>query len=257
MTLRITACGRSDVGRVRTSNEDSWGVFPELQFYMVADGMGGHAAGEVASRLATDVMREFLETTRQPNEITWPTDLDRTLPLPIKRLVTASRLANDKIFHASRSNSKFSGMGTTMVSVLIEQNIAHIGHVGDSRAYLVRNGKIQPLTADHSLVNDYISQGLLTPAEAVRHPLKHVITRALGSNARVDVDVKTLTIQSGDLFLLCSDGLSNLVNEAEIQARCLEAQSDSKKICDLLVDLANQKGGEDNITVVAISSTAV
>ena len=253
--MQIKAYGQSDVGRVRSSNEDAWGVFPDLQFFVVADGMGGHAAGEIASHMAVDTMRDFIQSSIQPAEVTWPADVDQNLPLPIRRLVTAGKLANEKIYQASRADSKLGGMGTTMVSVLVDQETAHVAHVGDSRAYLIRNGKIQQMTQDHSLINDYISQGLLKIEEAGQHPLKHVITRALGSNLKVDVAVNTVPLGYGDVFVLCSDGLSNLLTEEEIRTNCLDLLPDTPAACRRLIDLANKKGGEDNITVVLIAAS--
>lgn len=252
--MQITAYGLSNVGRVRSTNEDAMGVFPDLKFFVVADGMGGHAAGEVASRMAVDSMREFIHLTVQPAEVTWPADLEANLALPIKRLVSAGKIANDKICQASRANPKQSGMGTTMVALLFEQDTAYVAHVGDSRAYLIRNGRIEQITQDHSLVNDYISQGLLKPDEAEQHPLKHVITRALGSNPKIDVDAKTVPLKVGDSVLLCSDGLSNLLTPDEIRSRALEASTDIRSACRQLIELANKKGGEDNITAILISS---
>jgi protein phosphatase len=146
-------------------------------------------------------------------------------------------------------------MGTTMVSVLMDQDAAYVAHVGDSRAYLIRNGKIQQLTKDHSLINDYISQGLLKIEEAGQHPLKHVITRALGSSGKVDVDVKTVPLSHGDTFLLCSDGLSNLLTDEEMHINGLDSLQDPQAACQRLIDLANKNGGEDNITVILITST--
>ncbi len=253
--MQIKAYGQSDVGRVRSSNEDAWGVFPDLQFFVVADGMGGHAAGEIASRMAVDTMRDFIQSSTQSSEVTWPADVDRNLPVPVKRLVSAGKLANEKIYQASRSNPKLGGMGTTMVSVLMDQDTAYVAHVGDSRAYLIRNGKIQRLTEDHSLINDYISQGLLKIEEAGQHPLKHVITRALGSSGKVEVDVKTVPLSHGDAFLLCSDGLSNLLTDEEMRVNGLDSLQDTQAVCQRLIDLANKKGGEDNVTVVLITST--
>jgi len=252
--MQIKAYGQSDVGRVRSSNEDAWAVFPDLQFFVVADGMGGHAAGEIASHLAVDTMHDFMQTSAQSSEVTWPADMDRNLPVPIRRLVAAGKLANEKIFQASRSNPKLNGMGTTMVAVLIDQGIAYVGHVGDSRAYLFRDGKIGRLTEDHSLINDYIHQGLLKIEEASQHPLKHVITRALGSGTKVEVDVKAVPLREGDALLLCSDGLSNLLTDEELRTTTLNIIHEPQTACERLVDMANEKGGEDNITVVFISS---
>lgn len=253
--MKIKAFGLSDVGRVRSSNEDAWGVFQDLQFFVVADGMGGHAAGEIASHLAVDTMRDFIQSSTQSSEVTWPADVDRNLPLPVKRLVSAGKLANEKIYHSSRSDPKLNGMGTTMVSVLVDQDTAYVAHVGDSRAYLIRNEKIQRLTEDHSLINDYINQGLLKIEEASQHPLKHVITRALGSSLKVEVDVKTVPLGHGDAVLLCSDGLSNLLTDEDMRINGLDSLQDPQTTCQRLVDLANKKGGEDNVTVVLITST--
>jgi protein phosphatase len=252
--MQIKACGQSDVGRVRSTNEDAWGVFPDVLFFVVADGMGGHAAGEIASHLSVDMMREFMQASAQSSEVTWPADVDPNLSMPVKRLVAAGKLANDHIYQASRANPKLNGMGTTMVSILVDQDIAYVAHVGDSRAYLIRDEKIQLLTEDHSLINDYISQGLLKIEEAGRHPLKHVITRALGSNGKVVVDVKPVPLSHGDVLLLCSDGLSNLLTPEDIRAGCLDALQEPQAACQRLIDLANKKGGEDNITVVLIVS---
>ncbi|HSG06390.1 MAG TPA: protein phosphatase 2C domain-containing protein, partial [Nitrospiria bacterium] len=190
-----------------------------------------------------------------PDEVTWPEDLDPELPYPIKRLIAAGKLANSKIFHTSQADSKLSGMGTTMVCVLIEDDKAYVAHVGDSRAYLVRNGTIDQVTGDHSLINDYIQQGILKPEEAEQHPLKHVITRALGSNLKVEVDVKTVPLSGDDTFLLCSDGLSNLVNGQEMKESGLDAAPDLESACGKLVELANDRGGDDNITIVLVSNT--
>ena len=187
--------------------------------------------------------------------MTWPADVDRDLPLPVKRLVSAGKLANNKIYHTSRSDPKLNGMGTTVVSVLVDQDTAYVAHVGDSRAYLIRNKKIQRLTEDHSLINDYISQGLLKIEEAGQHPLKHVITRALGSNPNVEVDVKTVTLGHGDAVLLCSDGLSNLLTDEEMRINALDSLQDPQTACRQLIDLANKNGGDDNITIVLITST--
>ena len=250
--MHINAHGQSDVGRVRQSNEDSLGIYPNLLFYVVADGMGGHAAGEVASRMAIETMQSFILSTAQSEEVTWPIDIDPKLPSAVRRLIAAGKLANDRITHSSRENPKLNGMGTTMVAILVEQDTAYVAHVGDSRAYLVRNQKIEQLTQDHSLVNDYLHQGLLKKEDADRHPLKHVITRALGSNPNVEVDVRTVSIKPRDIFILCSDGLSNLVTEEEIQAQTLQSQENPQLACQKLVDLANNKGGEDNITVACI-----
>ena len=214
--------------------------------------MGGHAAGEVASRLAIETMQSFIQSTVQSEEVTWPIDIDPKLPSPVRRLIAAGMLANDRITQSSLKNPKLNGMGTTMVAILVEQDTAYVAHVGDSRAYLVRNQKIEQLTQDHSLVNDYLHQGLLKKEDADRHPLKHVITRALGTSPKVEVDVRTVPIKPGDIYILCSDGLSNLVTDEELETESLQSQENPQVACQKLVDLANHKGGEDNITVAFI-----
>ncbi|HUK56986.1 MAG TPA: Stp1/IreP family PP2C-type Ser/Thr phosphatase [Nitrospiria bacterium] len=253
--MQIKAFGQSDVGRVRSSNEDAWAVIQDLQFFIVADGMGGHAAGEIASHMAVDIMHEFMRTSVQSSEVTWPADIDRNLPLPVRRLVAAGHLANEKIFQSSRANPKLNGMGTTMVAVLVDQDTAYVAHVGDSRAYLFRNGRVDRLTEDHSLINDYIQQGLLKIDEANQHPLKHVITRALGSSMKVEVDVKSVPLMEGDALLLCSDGLSNLLTDEELRMNGPELLAKPQAACQRLIDLANHKGGDDNVTVVLITGS--
>jgi protein phosphatase len=252
--MQITGFGLTDVGRVRSSNEDSLGVFPDLGLYLVADGMGGHAAGEVASRLAVETVQEYLAGAGS-EEDTLPFELPPDLAVTARLVTAAAKFANLRIHEAARADTAKSGMGTTLVMALRDRDAAdsvYIGHVGDSRAYLVRDGQARQLTQDHSLINDYISQGLLSEEEANQHPLKHVITRALGSARQVDVDLQRLTLKPGDTIVLCSDGLSNLVGESEI-AEAIRTD-DLKAACRRLVDLALKKGGDDNVTVVLLRS---
>lgn len=251
--MPITAAAKTDVGRSRASNEDAFGLFTDLHLYIVADGMGGHAAGEVASQTAVDVMRDYIASTQNQADITLPFDVRPDMPLPAQRLLVAGKLANQKIYQLSRSESKLAGMGTTMVSLIVDGQTAYVTHAGDSRAYLIRNGTIKQITVDHSLVNEYISQGLLSPEEASTHPLKHVITRALGSSPKIDMDVKTIPLLPGDLFLLCSDGLSNLATEQEIYSRIADSRTHLEEGCKRLIELAFQKESDDNITVLLVA----
>jgi protein phosphatase len=238
--MKVTTAGITDVGRVRRSNEDSLGLFPELNLYIVADGMGGHAAGEVASKMAVDAIKEFLtspEITQQSQEA---------------QLARAIAYANQKIFETGEQDPALSGMGTTVVAVLAEPMETIIAFVGDSRVYLHQNNKIEQLTQDHSLVNEYVRKGLLTVEAAERHPLKHVISRALGTNASVQVETIHRTPAPGDILLLCSDGLSNKLNPQEMNAILTETAGNLEKAGSLLIQKANDKGGEDNITAVLI-----
>lgn len=238
--MKVTTAGITDVGRVRRSNEDSLGIFPELQLYIVADGMGGHAAGEVASKMAVDAIKEFLtspEITQQSQE---------------SQLARAISHANQKIYEAGEQDPALNGMGTTVVAVLAQPTETIIAFVGDSRVYLQQNNKIEQLTQDHSLVNEYVRKGLLTVEAAERHPLKHVISRALGTNAAVQVETIHRTPAPGDILLLCSDGLSNKLNLQEMNAILTETAGNLEKAGNLLVQKANDKGGEDNITAVLV-----
>jgi len=245
--------GRSEIGLARASNQDAFAIIDRLGLWAVADGMGGHAAGEVASQMAVEVMRDYIASTQNQTDVTLPFDAPPDMPLPAQRLLVAGKLANQKIYQLSRSDSKLTGMGTTMASLIVDGQTAYVTHAGDSRAYLIRSGAIKQITEDHSLVNEYISQGLLSPADAATHPLKHVITRALGSSPKIDMDVKTIPLLPGDLFLLCSDGLSNLATDQEIYSRIADSRNHLGEGCKCLIELAFQKKSDDNITVVLIA----
>ena len=239
--MKVVTAGFTDVGLVRRSNEDSLGLFPELNLYIVADGMGGHAAGEVASKMAVDMIKEFFvspEITEQSEE---------------GKLIQAIAYANQKIYEASGKETALNGMGTTVVAILAQSNTAIIGFVGDSRAYLFQKNKVEQLTQDHSLVNEYIRKGLLTPEAAEHHPLKHVISRALGTNPSVQAEVIRKATSLGDTFILCSDGLSNKVSPPEIASILSETQGNIEKAGNALIQRAKEKGGEDNITAILVT----
>jgi PPM family protein phosphatase len=222
----------TDPGRKRRRNEDSFVVDPPL--FVVADGMGGAKAGEVASRLAAASFREFHEA-------------DELEPGP--RLEAIIQEANRRIFERSRDDTGLSGMGTTVTAALLGEGAIAIGHVGDSRAYRIREGSLEQLTQDHSLVADLIRSGRLTPEEAEEHPQRSVITRALGTDPDVDVDTFLIEAKPGDLFLICSDGLTSMVPEEEI-LEALRTSPSLEQAAKALVKGANKHGGEDNITVV-------
>lgn len=236
MTLRFAA--RSDVGRVREGNEDSYLVREPL--FVVADGMGGHLAGDVASRLAVEVITEETEGSNGEKE----------------SLVNAVKRANEAIFEKSSTDTNLSGMGTTCTMVFIADGEARVAHVGDSRAYLLRDGRLTQVTDDHTLVNRMVKEGRLRPEDAERHPQRSIITRALGVDATVKVDYKTLKLQQGDRLLLCSDGLNSMIGAPSIQ-RVLQEATDPETAADDLVRLANDAGGEDNITVVIVEVTGI
>jgi len=248
--LRVRACGLSDVGRARTHNEDCFGIDPDHRMFVVADGMGGHNHGEVASRIAVKAIQEFVEQTAE-NDTTWPFVYDARLQRHSNRLKTAIRMAHDKVLRAIRHDGSLIGMGTTVVGFLLKGRTAAVAHVGDSRAYRLREGKLELLTQDHTWVNEQVVAGYLSAEQARAHPLKNVVTRALGGESEVVVDVREVEVMSGDVYILCSDGLTTMLNDEEIQRRLLDGQP-LEEVCRGLVRDANTKGGLDNITVVLV-----
>jgi protein phosphatase len=250
--MRMTSVSVSDVGRKRKSNEDSHYASDQQGLYVVADGMGGHAAGEVASHTAVETIEEFIKLTSSDEEITWPFGLDETLSLSGNRLKTAIRYANRRLLDATRERSDYEGMATTVVAVLAEGQRANIAHVGDSRVYLIREGALTRLTSDHSWVNEQVLSGLIDMEQARTHPLRNVVTRALGGKEDLQVDLQVLEVRDGDLLLLCSDGLTSMVSDEEILRILVAAGADIQQGASELVAAANSSGGEDNITAVLI-----
>jgi protein phosphatase len=250
--MRAIATGLSDVGLQREHNEDSFVVLSDYDLYIVADGMGGHRAGDVASRLATETIAEFFKSTAH-EDVTWPFHFDTSLSEEENRLLTGIRIANRQIFERSAKSREFRGMGTTVVGALFsgKKNRMYIGHVGDSRCYRIRSGQLVLLTRDHSLINDYLmAMPDLTEEQKSELP-KNVITRALGMQDQVMVDLQTDEPQPGDTYLLCSDGLSGMIGDDEIR-EILATSGDINETCRRLIARANEHGGEDNITAVLV-----
>jgi serine/threonine protein phosphatase PrpC len=247
---RVLAAGVTDVGRKRTHNEDSFAIVDSEHLYLVADGMGGHSSGEVASRMAIETMSEFFQATSADPEATWPYKMDKTRGYEENRLVTGIKLANRRIFEAAQRETRLHGMGTTMVALLAVGDACLIGHVGDSRAYRLRGTTLEQLTEDHSLLNDYIKMKAMTADEIANFPHKNVIVRALGMKETVKVDAIYDKPRPGDLYLLCSDGLCGPTSDEEIRELAIK-NKDLRDCAQALVDSANEKGGPDNITVVA------
>ncbi len=250
--MKITYKAVSDVGRKRKGNEDSLFVNPEQHLFVVADGMGGHAAGEIASKVAVESINEFVCLTGGDEEITWPFGLDENISYDGNRLKTAIRYANRKVLEATKEKSEYEGMATTVAAVLVDGDTANLGHVGDSRVYLVRDGEITQLTSDHSWVNEQIQSGVISPDQARTHPLRNVVTRALGGKPDLQVDMQQHKAKAGDILLLCSDGLTTMITDEDIARVVREACGDVEKAAQALVASANAKGGEDNITVLLI-----
>jgi protein phosphatase len=252
--MNFTAAGLSDVGLQREHNEDSFCIASEHRLFVVADGMGGHRAGDIASRMATAEVRAFFDAT-EVDDADWPhQDEGHSLDSDQQRLISAVKLANRRIFRASIGNRSVQGMGTTIVGALFnrEERKLHIAHVGDSRAYRVRAGEIDQLTRDHSLLNDYLLvMPNLSDTQKERLP-SNVITRALGMQEAVAVDLSDDRVQPGDVYVLCSDGLNGMVGDPRILEIVQSAAGDIEWAARALVSEANQNGGEDNITVVLV-----
>jgi protein phosphatase len=248
----IEAFGRTDVGRRRKVNEDSFLVAPDAHLFAVCDGMGGHNAGEVASRIAIETLADFVEKSGVEKEITWPWGLEPELSLEANRLKTAVRLANSQVFQTADSREELMGMGTTVVAALLSGHVMTVCSAGDSRCYLVRDEKLQQLTQDDSWVSAAVGEGILNSDDVERHPLRNVITKAVGARDSIDLEVLEETLQPGDLVLLCSDGLHGMVNDQEIARLILSGQGSLEDLSQSLVDAANEAGGRDNVTVVLL-----
>jgi len=234
----------SDIGKAREKNQDAYYASKDLSLplYMVADGMGGHNAGEIASSMAMRIIeKKFLENK----------DLLTSKEIIFDIIKRSIEEANTKIYLKSLENEDCKGMGTTITLAYIFKNEIFIGHVGDSRAYLIKKDNIIQITEDHSFVNELIKIGSITKEEAKNHPKKNMITRAVGSSSIIEMDLIARNYEEDDILLLCSDGLSNMLKEFEI-SQVFSKEKDIQKACETLAYMANQKGGLDNITVVAI-----
>jgi len=249
--VRIASGGVTNVGRVRTNNEDCYKIVEPLNLFVLSDGMGGEAHGEIASSMAVEtVVKHCLDAETNPAAqvigAVQPYWSART-----KHLTTAVHLANRNIFKSAEENPDRHGMGATLTAVWIDGAKLSIAHVGDSRAYLLRSGSLLQLTRDHSLVAEQVRRGILTPAEAEESNMQSVLLRALGAQAVIEVDAEEHTLFPRDVLLLCSDGLTRTVTEPEI-AGTLQAETDPARSGEKLVALANERGGPDNITVVTV-----
>jgi protein phosphatase len=240
----------SHPGNVRAVNEDAWRIEPALGFCLVADGMGGHNAGEVASDMAADAIVNFLRCTFEGEDVTWPYGIDPDLSFDANRLVTAIRLGNRRVFRAAESHDEYTGMGTTVVAVLVDVDRVSFAGVGDSRVYLFRDGRLEQLTVDDSWV-------ARLPADdprvepAARHPMRHVLTNVVGARAQVDFEVMERPLKDGDALLLCSDGLHGELSD-EVIAQIMGASDDPTAMADQLVKAALAGRAADNITAVVV-----
>ena len=255
--MRVSSAARTDVGRKRDHNEDNLCVVDDEHLFIVADGMGGHEFGEVASQIAVETVASFFRETSQDDEITWPFKLEEGRTYEGNRLSAGIKLANLRIREASSSSESQRKMGTTIVAIHITDTIAHVAHVGDSRIYRVRSGNFEQITRDHSLWNQYMdSEEEIT--DEMREYIgryKNVITRALGMHDSVEVDVFDHDVEDGDIFMLCSDGLTDMLENEQILG-FIDAHGDDLDVCcEHLVAAANEAGGVDNITVMLVRVT--
>jgi protein phosphatase len=260
--MRLYGWGATDVGRKRDHNEDSFLIDQKLGLFVVADGMGGHLGGDRASRMAVEILQQELKRLSDGGTGRLPVALMRTLhdrpgqppeeelPEPARALREATRTASTAIYELAQSSPQLQGMGTTVTSLLYCHGRVHLGHVGDSRAYRFRDGKVEQLTEDHSWIHEQVKAGLLREADARDSKFKHIITRSVGFERDVLVDLAQYPVALGDCFILCSDGLSNCVGTDELVS-VLTAHY-YRRAPQVLCELANERGGEDNITVVVV-----
>ena len=254
--MRIKSGGISDVGRVRSNNEDCFRIVPELGLFVLSDGMGGEAHGEIASALAVEtVVKHCIEGENNPASPTFG-ETQAGWSARTKRLSSAIHLANKKIFDSAAEHPEQAGMGATLTAAWLSESRLSIAHVGDSRAYLLRTGALQQLTSDHSLVAEQVRRGILTAAQADESEMQSVLLRALGANPEVEVDAEDHILFPRDTLLLCSDGLTRMVTEPEI-AGTLQSEPDPSAASEKLVALANERGGGDNVTVIVVSTSTV
>ncbi len=249
--MRIDASARTDVGRVRKNNEDAFRIEPDLDLYVLSDGMGGQAHGEIASAMAIEAVVEHCREANSDHATTLFGNGRPDLCERSNRLMSAVRLANRRIFDSAVENPAREGMGATIVAAWLDDRRISLAHVGDSRAYLMRAGSLEQLTADHSLVAEHVRRGTMTPQEAENSQLQNILVRALGTQEQVEVDADEHILIEGDVFLLCSDGLTHMVTDPEI-ASTLATYEPAEAAAVHLIELANLYGGDDNITVIVV-----
>jgi len=256
--LEIKASGITDVGLKREGNEDSYSVEDSLGLYIVADGMGGHLAGEVASQIAVDLINKSFRRWVERN--TPDTDLygtpDDTVSLKGNYIVSSIRLANRVVYELAMEYEQYHGMGSTVTALLVTPTRVIAANVGDSRIYLIRDGHIERLSKDHTIVSEQVEQGAMTEEEAATSPLKHILTRNLGSSEEVEPEVFELQPSNNDKFILCSDGLTDLVSDEELREMC-QNEEDPDQLCHRLLDKVLKRGAHDNTTIISVFLTGL
>jgi len=252
--MEFKSAGSTDVGRLREANEDAFLIHQERKLYIVADGMGGHQGGGFASKKVLELILYELDRLEQMQDTTQPLQTLEERTITQFRLLRALQRANQSLFEISLKEPNLRGMGTTLTALQFDERFANIAHIGDSRAYLMRNGAVTQLTEDHSWVQEQVKMGLLTLEEAKNHPLKNIITRSMGHERDVKVDLSKTEYKAGDKFLLCSDGLTNMVAEEEIYK--IARENALQDAISRMIQRANEEGGYDNITIVLLEVLA-
>ena len=254
--MQLNFAGATDTGLVRRRNEDRYVAEGELGFFLVVDGMGGHASGEFASSTVAEAATAFIRETSSNFDRTWPFDLDTELSFDANRLQVAVRLANRTLAARAQRDAALNGTGATLAAALFGDDRVVVSNVGDCRAYLLRGGRLSQITRDHSLVAEQVALGLINSEQARSHPLRHVVTRAVSGDASMIVDTWELHIEPGDRLLLCSDGIHGVVTDAELTALASAQDQSLDDICRSVIAAANSKGGPDNATAVLIEAAA-
>ena len=252
----IHAYGVTDAGRVRKSNEDTFLAEPALRLFAVADGMGGHNAGEVASSLAVEALASFIRRSASDTDFSWPYGLDRTLSFDSNRLRTAILLANRRVFRAAESTDDYNGMGTTLVGALLDGSRLAVGHAGDSRLYHFSGKRLEQVTRDDSWAATILAQDpSLKPEDVARHPMRNVLTNVIGARDGVEVHLAERNLQNGDFLLLCTDGLHGALDDKAV-TEILSAATDVESAARTLVTTALDRGSRDNVTALVIQFEA-
>jgi PPM family protein phosphatase len=248
----VLAHAVSDAGPVRKNNEDSCAVEHDLQFYVVADGMGGHNAGEVASRLAVEALVGFMRRSHEDTDVSWPYGIDPTISLHANRLRTAINLANRRVFRAAESHDDYTGMGTTVVAALVTGTRLVVGNVGDSRLYLMANGGFRQVTEDDTWAATMLRQAGGADANLLaHHPMRHVLTNVLGAREQTDVHMFERDLADGDTLVLCSDGIYGVLDDRAIESE-LKSRAEPRAAAERLVQSAIDRGTRDNVTALVV-----
>ncbi len=251
--MNINSYGLTHPGKVRSENQDRILVAPEMGCYAICDGMGGQRCGEVASETAVEVLKHYIDCSRNPADVTWPFGYNIELSLDSNRLMTSIRLANRQVARRAEQDLKCSGMGTTMAVVLHRDDRLAIGNVGDSRIYRLRGGALELISSDDTMLGLLLNQGVVKPESAATHPMRGILTQAVGSQSDLNVHLREEELQPSDLLLLCSDGLHGLVNDAEMTA-ILSSSSSLEARSQQLLTMALDAGGTDNVSIVLLQN---